>query len=134
MLTAFVSYLGLLDLGGQNYIGNLLAFDFVKGDEAAFQNRLAEGLSVFSVISSVALLLLAGVLCFPALSMPGNAPPLSLAERGVLLFMGWSFLLSIPQGVFVTIYRATGKLFAGMMIGNAVRLFSLFGLIGLLLI
>jgi O-antigen/teichoic acid export membrane protein len=134
LLTAFVSYLGLLDLGGQHYIGNLLAFDYSKGDESAFRERLEEGLSVFSLLSFAALLVLAAALCYPALSLPAQDTPLTGAERGVLLFMGCSFLLSVPQGVFVTIYRATGKLFAGMMIGNAVRLFSLFGISGLLLV
>src|SRR5512134_2975736 len=36
-LTALVSYLGLMDLGGQNYIGNLLAFDYTRGEEADFR-------------------------------------------------------------------------------------------------
>src|SRR5262249_2515655 len=50
-LTSFVAYLSLLDLGGQNYIGNLLAAEHVHGDDVAFGRRLSEGVSLFLAIS-----------------------------------------------------------------------------------
>ena len=131
-LTAFVSYLGLVDLGGQNYIGNLLAFEYTRGNVSGFRARLAEGVSLFSLAALVSFLILGAVLAHPVLSLPGQVEPLTAAERGVLMLMGGAFLLSIPQGVFVTVYRATGQFFTGTMIANAVRFLSMLGYVGLL--
>ncbi len=132
-LTAFVSYLGLIDLGGQNYIGNLLAFEYTRGNVSGFRARLVEGVSLFSLIALVSFLVLGAVLALPALSLPGHGEALTVAERGVLMLMGGAFLLSIPQGVFVTVYRATGQFFTGTMIANAVRFLSMLGYVGLLI-
>src|SRR3990172_4082748 len=46
-LTALISYLSLLDFGGQNYIGNLLADSYIRKDEAQFRRWLSEGVSLF---------------------------------------------------------------------------------------
>ncbi len=120
-LTAFVSYLALMDLGGQSYIGNLLAFEFKQGNVSGFRTKLVEGLSLFSLIAIGTFFLLATALASPSLALPGQGSPLTGAERGVLLLMGGAFLLSIPQGVFVTVYRATGQFFTGTMIANGMR-------------
>jgi O-antigen/teichoic acid export membrane protein len=132
ILTAFVSYLCLLDLGGQNYIGNLLAFDHAQGNEVSFRQHLTEGLSLFSVIPLVSFLIFVTVLCYPSLSLPGRDGSLSWSDRGVLLFMGGTFLLTIPQGVFSAVYRATGFLVVGMMVANVLRLSFLVGYAGIL--
>jgi len=133
VLTAFVSYLGLLDLGGQNYIGNLLAFDNAQGDEIGFRRRFSEGLSLFSLISVASFLLLVAALTLPTFPLPGRDVYLSGAERGVLLFMGGAVLVSIPQGIFVTVYRATGQLYTGTMVGNGMRFLFLLLYAGVLL-
>src|ERR1017187_5195773 len=53
-LTALASYLGLLDMGGQSYVGNLLAAEYVRGNDEEFQRRLSEGVSLFCLIAAIA--------------------------------------------------------------------------------
>lgn len=123
VLTALVSYLSLLDLGGQNYIGNLLAIDHAQGKREAFREKLSEGVSLFVFIAIAALIFLVIVLFgLMDLSLPilGNA--LSTDERWIILFLASAFLLSIPSGVFVTAYRASGLFVRGTMLGNVLRI------------
>lgn len=125
-LTAIISYLSLLDLGGQNFIGNMLAREYVRGNENGFHKTLSEGVSLFALIALVAFSLLGLVLGLPATWLPSQLGPLSLNERLVLLLMGTSYLLSIPGGVYVTAYRATGLFARGTMVGNGCRAVFLF--------
>jgi O-antigen/teichoic acid export membrane protein len=124
-LTAFVSYLSLLDLGGQNFIGNLLAQEYVCGNVEMFRKHLSEGVSLFTLIALVVFAMLGIALSLPGLSLPGQNVPIGLDERLILLLMGASFLLSIPSGVYVTAYRATGLFARGTMVGNILRAVSL---------
>lgn len=124
-LTALTSYLSLLDLGGQNFIGNLLAREYMRGNEDEFRQKLSEGVSLLALIALVGFCLFGIVLSLPGISLPGQSASLSLDERFVLLLMGAVFLLSIPGGVYVTAYRATGQLARGTMIGNVCRALSL---------
>jgi O-antigen/teichoic acid export membrane protein len=132
-LTAWASLLKLMDLGGQSFIGNVLAQDYVQGDMAAFRQKLAEGVSLFVVLCAAVFSLLALVLAIPGLHTPGTGRPLGLEARLVLLIMGGWSLVGISGGVYVTIFRATGLYYMGSMIGNIYR--SIFFLVcaGLLL-
>jgi len=122
VLTALVSYLSMLDLGGQNYIGNLLAIDFAQGEEETFREKLSEGVSLFIFIAIAALIFL-GIVLFVLMhsKVPifGNA--ISYEERWIILFLASAFLLSIPSGVYVTAYRASGLFVRGTMVGNVLR-------------
>lgn len=133
ILTALVAYLTLLDLGGRNYIGNLLTMEYVRGNEGKFRERLSEGVSLFVLIALGGFCLLGIVLSLPGLSIPGHDTPLSLDERFVLFFMGAAFLFSIPGGVYVTAYRATGLFVRGTMVGNILRLIFIGLYVGVLL-
>jgi O-antigen/teichoic acid export membrane protein len=126
VLTALVSYLSMLDLGGQNYIGNLLAIDHAQGKHEAFRNKLSEGVSLFALIALTALFLLVVVL-FGLMNshVPILGNVLSIDERWILLFLGSSFLSSIPSGVYITAYRASGLFVRGTMLGNIFRLVHL---------
>ncbi|MBI5648096.1 MAG: hypothetical protein HY962_14285 [Ignavibacteriae bacterium] len=119
-LTAFVTYFALLDLGGQNFIGNLLSSAFAVGDREGFRRILQEGLSLFTGISITGLLLLGALLLLPGAGVTGFT--LSISDRSVLFFMGASLLISIPLGVLATVFRATGLLAQGSMLGNLLRL------------
>lgn len=133
-LTALVSYLGLVDLGGQNYIGNLLAMHHARGDVDAFRKTLSEGVSLFLFIGFgifvVFMLLVLGFLEFP---LPGLGRPLAPWEAWVLVLLAAvPLLMSIPGGVYVTAYRATGLFARGAMVGNAVRILAIGVSMGLL--
>lgn len=120
-LTALISYLALLDLGGQAYVGNLLAAAYAQGDEERFRRALSEGVSLFLTIAVGAFTLLVAILAWPGLSLPGETQPLSLNERLIVLVMAIPVLMAIPGGVYVTVYRSTGRFFRAQMIGNVLR-------------
>ena len=124
VLTALVSYLSMLDLGGQNYIGNLLAIDHAQGNKDAFREKLSEGVSLFVSIALVVLIILI-ILLFGLMSsgVPVLGQALSAKERWIILFLGLNFLSSIPAGVYVSAYRASGLFVRGTMLGNGLRVF-----------
>lgn len=119
-LTAAVSYLTLLDLGGKSYIANLLAIRHAQGDEAGFRKVLSEGVSLFIFVSlgtCAVMLILLGV--FLRTPFPGLGRPFLGWEAQVLGLIGASCLLAIPSGVYGSCFRAAG-LFAR---GAIVRIF-----------
>ena len=123
VLTALVSYFSMLDLGGQNYIGNLLAIDYAQGKKEAFRDKLSESVSLFSFIALAAFILLV-ILLFGLrnLNLPGLGNGLLYNERLIILFLTSSALFSIPCGIYVTAYRASGLFIRGTMLGNILRL------------
>ena len=123
VLTALVSYLSMLDLGGQNYIGNLLTIDYGQGKMESFRERLSEGVSLFTFIALAALIFLV-ILLFGLMnsSLPVLGNAFSNEERWIILFLGSAFLLSIPSGVYVTAYRASRLFVRGTMLGNVLRI------------
>ncbi|MFO7683679.1 MAG: hypothetical protein R6X34_26910, partial [Chloroflexota bacterium] len=120
-LTALISYLALLDLGGQAYIGNLLATAYAQGDEDRFRRVLSQGVSLFLAIALGTLVFLLILLAWPGLTLPGEAQTLNSTERLIVLLMALPVLMAIPGGVYVTVYRSTGRFFRGQMIGNVLR-------------
>lgn len=126
VLTALVSYLTLLDFGGQNYIGNLLAIDYAQNKKEAFCEKLSEGVSLFILISLFVFCLLI-ILLFGLMnsSLPVFGRTLLLNERWIILFLSSAFLLSIPSGIYVTAYRASGLFVRGTMLGNILRLINI---------
>lgn len=126
VLTALVSYFSLLDFGGQNYIGNLLAIDYAQGKKEGFREKLSESVSLFIFIALAVLILLVIVL-FGLMnsSLPVLGNLLSTKECWIILFLGSNFLISIPGGVYVTAYRSSGLFVRGTMLGNILRLASI---------
>src|SRR5207244_377099 len=93
-LTACTSYLFLLDLGGQQYIANVLTLDRARDDTAAFRNTFSEALSLFSVIAAAALV---GIVIFvfglaPLLGSVGG-PVIDASDRWVILLTSASLLV-----------------------------------------
>jgi hypothetical protein len=50
-LGALLSCLTLLDLGGQNFIGNILTDAYTRGEERKFRQYSSEGVSLFVFIA-----------------------------------------------------------------------------------
>lgn len=133
-LTALASYLGLLELGGQSYIGNLLAADHVRDDLEGFQKKLSEGVSCFSCLGLGGFVVVVLVLALggrlPILGVDGFAS----GERwAFLLLAAVALLIAVPTGLLATAYRAAGLFARGVMLTNIVRLFGL-GAMTLLLV
>lgn len=131
-LTALVSFLQLLDFGGQSFFGNLLAQDYISGTEDNFKQTLSEGLSLFILICGAAFCILVIFLIIPGVFALWKNQFLGLNERLIIFFMGTIFLISIPGGIFVTAYRATGNYVRGTMVGNINRSIILLCSVGML--
>ncbi len=134
-LTAFISQMALLDLGGQTYIGNILAMSYAESNVEDFRRKLSEGVSLFLFIGLGSLILLALCLVlFLNINMPGLGRILTIPEALILGFLGTElFLLKIPGGIYVTAYRATGLFARGAMLGNLIRTFGMTAFLVLLL-
>lgn len=131
-LTALVSYVSLIDLGGQLYIGNIMAREYVRGDKGRFLQKLSEGMSLFILLSLVVFFLLLTVVSFPLLTLPGHDGPLNLSERFIIFFMGSALLMAVPGGVWVQSYRATGLFVRGTMVANILNVMGLLCYIAIL--
>ena len=124
IITSIVTYLSLLDLGGQNYIGNRLSFDFIKNRKEKFKTCLSESVSLFLFISLFALLAVFFFL-FVILNLPIFINFISFEEKLIILFISSGFLLSIPSGIYVTVYRATGLFSRATAIGIYFKIITL---------
>jgi O-antigen/teichoic acid export membrane protein len=122
-LSAFISYLSLLDLGGQAYIANLLAIKHAEKDWNEFSKVLSEGVSLFLFIGTATLIVfLGGMWVFSIYPTPGLGRTLESWEVWVLVLLGFQLLfLQIPCGVYGSVYRATGLYARGTMLGNLIR-------------
>jgi len=118
ILTALVSYVSLIDLGGQLYIGNIIAREYVRGSKDRFIEQLSEGTSLFALLAFAVFCVLLAFVSLPELTLPGYEGALNLSERLILLFMGSAFLMAVPGGVWVQAYRATGLFVRGTIVGN----------------
>ena len=119
-LTTAASYLALFDLGGQYYIQNLLAMSYARNDSAEFRRVLSRGMALFLWIGGAVLLFwLAAVTAGSMWSVPILGRPLTRIEGAVLICLGCNqCLVSIPFGVFVTAYRASGHFMRATVLGN----------------
>jgi O-antigen/teichoic acid export membrane protein len=133
-LTAIISFLNLLDLGGQNYIANLMAIDYSRNDYQNFRKKLSQGVSFFIVLSFVLLtLLILFLFIIIPLAVGQQGKFLDWESNLIILMLSLNILMAIPGGVYVSVYRATGRFARGMMVGNLLRLIE-FGLYAFLLI
>ena len=134
-LTAFISQMALLDLGGQTYIGNILAMSYAESNGEDFRRRLSEGVSLFLFIGLGSFIILVlSLIFFLNADIPGLGRPLTVYEALILGFLGTElFLLKIPGGIYVAAYRATGLFARGAMIGNLIRTFGMTAFLVLLL-
>jgi O-antigen/teichoic acid export membrane protein len=108
--TAICSYLLLLEFGGQNYFANILTEAHSTGSSEIFKDLLSKGVSLFLFISIGGLLLWIIVLSLPVIRYPETHLVLRVQDRLILFFLGFSNLITIPGGVYATIYRASWKL------------------------
>lgn len=117
-LTALASYLSLLDLGGQNFVGNRLAFAFAQSRLDDFRATLSQGFTLFTLISVGALAVVCAALAIPVLSW-------DTSSKLIVFWYSSAVILAVPSGVLATSYAATGLSAQGALIGNIVRLISL---------
>lgn len=131
-LTAFINYLMLVNLGVQNYVGNLLTMSYTAGDLVSFRRYLNETVSLFILICSVLMLIIFAVMLISGITIPGIDHALTLEQRLTVAFMSASYLISVLGGVWATPYQATGRYVRGAMIGNVWGIIKLILLISAL--
>ena len=133
-LSAIASHLTLADLGGQNYVANLLAMHFGRDEAVEFRTRLSEAVSLFLMIGFALLaLLVLGLVWAAWLPLGLSGPALTGNEALALLLLGANaVILSVPGGVYGTAYRASGRFARGAAIGNVGRIVTMAGSMALL--
>jgi len=134
-ISALVSYLALIDLGGQTYVGNLLALAFGRSDEEAFRKHLSEAMSFFVLVGAGTLALVTVALCV-SLNLPAQMRlALQPWQAGVAFLLAANMLLfAVPVGVYASAYAATGRYTRAAMIGNAQRTATILVSLPLLLV
>ena len=118
-LTALASYLQLVDLGGQTYVGNRLAAAFAKNESAEFRLILRRGFSVFLAVTLVAW----SLVVLAALLLPNTG--WDLDSKLVVVIYSTFIAIGVPGGVLVSCYAATGRVVRGANVGNLVRIVTL---------
>jgi O-antigen/teichoic acid export membrane protein len=118
-LSAFVNYLTVLDFGGQSYVANSLAVAWARGDQRSFATVLSEAVSFFFFLGAVAMVIISTAL-FVASALPvsGGHQPLLDRNSALILFLLTANLLlvSVPGGIYASVYRATGQFTRGSLI------------------
>jgi len=117
---AMLSFINLADLGGQSFIGNLLASDYIQERDQDFANKLSESISLFITISFVLFIFIVIILAIPC--NINLIKKLSFDDKSIIFFMGSLYLIAIPGGVYVTLYRATGLYHRSVMLGNIYKI------------
>ncbi len=118
-LSGLILLLKLTDLGLQTFVVNNLCASYVKGDREEMQQSLNSAIKVQCA--------LIGVLLFATACLLFALPPdraLNFQTIGgfklfaVLMLLATELLIGVPMGVIAGMYRATGRLAHGAMIGN----------------
>ena len=136
-IVALISYLGLADLGGQKYIGNLLAIHKARGETRQFTDVLSQGVSLFLAISLGGFAL--GIAALAVVSLIGDRSlglfgSLEDAETLIIIFLATERLIAIPTSVYASSYRASGLYARGDILSNLIALAGLLVSVVLLLL
>lgn len=123
ILTAIAAWFGLGDLGGQLYFINRLTAEWTAGKLDQFQRTYSTGLSFF-LGASIALLLcvLIGLSYLPVADWLAIKSVSHAEVKIILLFMALRFLVALPIGMILGIYRAIGIQATSVMYGNLILL------------
>src|SRR5947207_6035838 len=120
LLSGFVQFLKITDLGVQTYVVNRLCASFARGNKDEFRRTLHSTLRVqlpltIAVLSAVALA--AAVL--PAGRILGLHTIGGRALFAAILLLSAELLIGVPMGIIGGIYRATGHLARAAVLGAA---------------
>ncbi|BEI32947.1 MATE family efflux transporter [Polynucleobacter sp. HIN5] len=119
VLTSFVSYLALSDIGAQLYIVNKLTMHQSVGNEKAYKEELKSGIIFFTLLPLIAFAVL---IAFLYLTVESN----NLFHRinsdtnffAVIFILGLSYVISLPLGIILGIYRSKGFISKSIMLSN----------------
>lgn len=128
VLTALAAWFGLGDFGGQLYFVNRMTTAWSAGRREEFQTVLSTGMLMFISSSAAIFCCVAFALIWPGwLSWFGvKAVPPQLA-RMVLMFMALRFLLALPMGLLLAVFRSTGSQAVSVMYVNLMLIIQFAG-------
>lgn len=123
ILTAIAAWFGLGDLGGQLYFINRLTTEWVTGKLEQFQRTYSTGLLLF--LGSSTILFMGVLIAVSYLPIAEWLAIKSVNQTGVkiiLLLMALRFLVALPIGLMLGVYRAIGIQATSVMYGNLMLL------------
>lgn len=120
ILSSFVAYLSLVELGGQVYIVNLLTHAAARDEVERFREILHTGLALFLIVPFIGLALFMMALYWAPVDRWFNLTTThGQVIWWVMLLLGLQVAVAIPQGLLTGVYRAIGLLPRGSMFNNA---------------
>lgn len=128
ILTAVAAWLSLGDLGGQLYFINRMTTAWAAGCRDEFQRVLSTGF-LFLLVSFGVLLssVVVGLMWLPLRSWLGLKVVEPDVVKMVLSIMALRFLVGLPVGLLLGVYRATGAQATSVMYGNLVLIIQFVG-------
>lgn len=126
ILTAVAGWFSLADLGGQLYYINRMTEAWARDKLDEFQKIFSTGVFFFGVSSAVLMSLAAVLLAVPTIpKWLGIQSTGSDVVYWVLIIMCLRVLVSLPLGLLLGVYRATGAQATSVMYGNLMLLVQL---------
>lgn len=126
ILASIASYMSVTDLGGQLYVVNRMTQAMTRKDTVELTSLLHTGLALFILLPGLLYVLLCLVI---VVGKPADWFELTGLEQNivlwVLLLLAFRFVISLPQGLILGVYRATGHLPRGVMLGNLMNILLL---------
>lgn len=125
ILTSIAAYLSITDFGGQLYIINRLTQLYARAQLDDFRRVLHTGMALFMVVPVILFVLFISVVTWITPATLGIVKTGDEVVLGVLLLLAFQFVISLPQGLVLGVYRAVGQLPRGMMLANMAQILQL---------
>ncbi|GAK41111.1 hypothetical protein TCA2_3602 [Paenibacillus sp. TCA20] len=119
LVSSFVSYLALTDMGATNYVINKLTQKYAEGDLKEYNHVAQTGIRIFLLLPIIILMLaLIMVLVIPFENIFNMQLISGLQLDVILLLFGFQVAVSLFSGYIIGIYRTIGLYSRGIMLSN----------------
>ncbi len=133
VLSSFVAYLSLTDMGGQLYIVNRLTQAYAQKDNLLFRRVLHTGLALFLILPTTVFLIFVTTI---SVISPESILQITHTDHQTVVWviglLAFQLVFSLPQGILLGVYRAVGLLARGVMLANLLQILQLFLTAGIL--
>jgi O-antigen/teichoic acid export membrane protein len=118
VLSGLVTFLRLTDLGLQTFVVNRICASYARGDREEMQRSLSSALRVqIPLVFAVLVFIALALSLFPIQQALALQTVSRMAFSLVAMMLVMELLLGVPMGVVAGVYRATGRLARGGVIG-----------------
>jgi O-antigen/teichoic acid export membrane protein len=119
VLTGLITFLSFTDLGIQSFVTNCMCGSYVRNERDVLQQQLHSALRLQIPLAGFVLSAIAVVFAlFPVAALLGLHTVTSSTLFLTVLLLAGELLMGIPMGVIAGVYRATGYLPRGAIIGT----------------